>query len=165
MNISHVEMRQIANSFLNENYGLQLEVPINFNARLKRCFGRMVYNARTKEPLRIELAIDLIANHPKEQIIDVLKHELVHYALLVLKRPFKDGHPYFESELKRLGVSPTETIEYLGEMYKYICLDCGQEFYRRRRLPKTSYCTCSKFYKDNLMYKGTVSNKKQTEHC
>lgn len=163
MNIKHYELVECANNFLKENYDMELTVPIKFNTRLKSVFGRYKYKKLIGEisPVVIEMSTNFLVHSPREQIIDVLKHELVHYALSVKGKPFADGHPVFENELKRLGVCSTHTYSYVGEVHKYECSNCKTVFRRRRRMPKTAGCSCSNY--PNLEYLGTETIKPQLE--
>lgn len=153
MNIRHYELVEIANDFL-KNYDMKLEIPIEFNTRLKKIFGRFMFVRKNGEciPVKIQMSVDFIMSHPKEHIIDVFKHELVHYALCVKGLPFDDGHLVFESELKKYGIKSTRSYQYLGEVHRYTCQNCGKVFERKRKLVKTAYCSCSRG--PNLIYNG-----------
>jgi SprT-like protein len=94
-------------------------------------------------------------HHPKDHIIDVLKHELVHYVLCYQKRPFNDGHPVFEGELKKHGITSSGTYEALGDMHRYECKNCNKEFFKRRKISEHAYCNCSKG--PNLIYHGIIT--------
>lgn len=120
MNLTHY-----ANEFLKEHYNLTLDVPIIRNNRLRRSLGRFIWS-RDKKPIKIELAGFLLKYGHEEVIKDILRHELTHYALCRLGLPFQDGHPYFESELKRQGTSSTNTIM-IGKYYVLMCLNCRDE--------------------------------------
>lgn len=158
MNIKHFELIKIADEFL-KNYDLKLEVPVEFNTRLKKILGRVLFNKVNGEfiPLKIEMSIDFMKNHPKEHIIDVFKHELVHYALCVSGLPFDDGDEVFESELKKYGIKSTNSYSYLGDLHRYTCQNCGKQIERKRRLVKTAYCGCSRG--PNLIYNGIVKRE------
>lgn len=154
MNASYQELVEEACRFLKENYELELEIPIRFNARLKAKLGIFRYTKDNGKcvPNQIELSINLIKYYPKEVIFDVLRHELVHYALCRLEKRFHDGDNDFENELRRLGITGTGIYEYYGEVHVYECINCKSLIERIRRLPEKSYCTCSKG--PNLIYKG-----------
>lgn len=159
MNIKYIELVSVAKDFLHTNYNLELKIPIEFNTRVKKAFGRFLFkeNKRTNEktPLKIEMSVDFMMSHPKDHIIDVFKHELVHYALCALGKPFADNHPIFESELKRLNVTRTHTYQYAGDLHKYSCEICGNEFKRKRRLNQFARCGCSVHSK--LIYMGIIN--------
>lgn len=42
---------------------------------------------------------------------EVLKHELCHYAMILKKLPFRDGDPFFESELERVGAFSSKNVK------------------------------------------------------
>ncbi|HLO11565.1 MAG TPA: SprT-like domain-containing protein [Pseudoneobacillus sp.] len=157
MNVKHFELVNEAKGFLNTHFGLDLSVPIEFNTRMKRCLGRFLFSKKLGEnvPLKIEMSVDFMQSHPREHIYDVLKHELVHYALCVMKRPFDDGHPVFEGELRKLGIKSTHSYQVAGSVHKYVCERCGKEYERKTRLNKFARCGCS--IHSNLNYLGIVN--------
>lgn len=158
MNIKHHELVEVANEFL-KNYDMELGIPIEFNSRLKRACGRFVYKKFGIDyiPYKIQMSVDFMLNHPKEHIIDVFKHELVHYALCAAGKPFNDGDKYFEDELKKYNISRTHSYQYLGDLHVYVCKNCNSTIERKRKIPKTAYCACS--MGPNLEYKGIITKK------
>lgn len=120
-------LRKYAESFLNKNYRLSLKIPLTINNRLRVTQGSFVTNYNETEARRIELSGDLIQYGTENVILDTLRHELVHYALFSLGKPFDDGDDYFENELKKLNVSATETV-YVGIDTVYKCSKCNQEY-------------------------------------
>lgn len=122
------ELREIARQFLLEEYGMALEIPIIRNGRLRTSLGRFIESTEHK-PLRIEIAEKALKYASKAILVDILKHECVHYALCAKGEPSDDGHPHFEAELKRLGISnnyDNTYAEYVGEVYVYKCLQCDK---------------------------------------
>lgn len=105
-------LESYANKFLVENYGIRLKVPLVLNEELGLTCGRFIHLEGGDEPvpLVIELNKKLVINNEPNIVLDVLKHELVHYALFMLGKPCDDGHPVFENELKRLGIVSQDTI-------------------------------------------------------
>ena len=131
-------LTEFANNWLQKTYGIRLEIPIEIRSSLKRTLGYFQHKQdAVKEPIKIALASRLFTHYPKEVVYDVLKHELVHYALYMLGKPHKDGHPYFENELKRLGVSSTGTYQAKGFYHVYRCSSCNRVIsHRARRITK-----------------------------
>lgn len=127
-------LQQFANGWLRENYQLTLDVPLEINGRLSRALGRFVYNRHEQRPKKVELSKRLLQYYPEETILDVLKHELVHYACYVKGEPHDDGHPHFEGELRKHGVTGTGIIKAKGLFHKYSCNSCGGTFTRRNRI-------------------------------
>lgn len=129
-----------AKEFLETNYGLSLDITIKLDARLGTSMGKFTYikstNLTTKvttttaRDIRINTKFMTLAmldgQRGMTNILEVLKHELVHYALFTLGKPSHDGDDYFEQELARLGIPSTQSIAYrltyldnLGNEYKY----------------------------------------------
>lgn len=150
-NIKHWELVEEANKFLQENYNAKLEIPIEFNTRIKKCLGRFI--SKRSIPEKIEMSVNLMQYYPREHIIDVLRHELVHYILLVKGLPNADGHPTFENELRKHGIASTNYYEAFGELHKYECVNCKNTYNRRKKLGSSARCKCSPF--PNLQYSGT----------
>ncbi|WP_370644753.1 SprT-like domain-containing protein [Sporosarcina sp. ACRSL] len=125
------ELTQIADDFLRMNYGMELAIPIVRNSRLRTTQGRYISTWEDK-PIRIEIASFVIKYGARTTVIDTLLHECVHYALNVLGEPNDDGHPHFEAELKRHGVSSTET-NIVGPHVLYSCSNCGRQSIERGR--------------------------------
>ena len=158
MKLTESQLTQYANQFLNKNYGFELTVPLRINGRLTRTYGRFGYrkysNGR-KVPLYVELSRNLVENNEMVAVLDVLCHELVHYALFMQDKPNSDGHPVFESELERLGIVSQDNIakkySIKSAMRTYQCTDCNTKFKRGRALPNGGRgykCSCGGKLKD-----------------
>lgn len=147
-------LTEFANNWLQETYGIRLEVPLEIRNSLKRTLGYFQYKKSKREPIKIALSAKLFTHYTKEVVYDVLKHELVHYALYMLDKPHTDGHPYFENELKRLGITPTNTYTAKGFYHVYRCSDCGQiTSYRVRRITRIEDY-CSRCCRAEIKYDG-----------
>lgn len=144
------ELYQIAREFLAEEFDMTLDIPIFINGRMKTTFGYFRY--KNGQAWQIDMSKEFIDTQPREVVIDVLKHELVHYALFQLKKPFGDGDRYFKDTLDRLGIGRTRTYKVKGKFHKYICNCEDKTFYRKRKLQKGAYCTSCK----TLKYVGVV---------
>jgi SprT-like protein len=166
MKITVHQLTKIAEEFLKKEYDMELTVPIRFNGRLKTALGRAKFTRRGSfsdyKPERIELSKNLIANYTDEEIVDVLKHELVHYACFMLGKPYDDGEKYFENELKRLGVVGTGVLKYKGKMHVYACNQCKQTVAQRARKTskynryRTGCCKGAIVYAGTKIAKGEV---------
>jgi SprT-like protein len=149
MNMDGRELYSIAREFLDKEFDMKLDIPIFISNRMKTMFG--YFQRRNNVSWKIQMSQEFIETHPREHVIDVLKHELVHYALFEQGKPFRDGQQYFEDTLKRLGICSTRTYEALGKFHKYIC-NCDEAIYRKRRLPYGAICTKCR----TLEYVGVV---------
>lgn len=92
-------------------------IKVKENRRLSRSIGVYRYIANDGW---IELSGQLLDYGHIETILDTLLHEVTHYVLHALGKPFDDGHPYFESELKRVGASSTRTCT-VGRIHRFTC--------------------------------------------
>ena len=136
------QLRQYAKKWLMDNYNMELIVPLQLNGRMQRTCGWFKHKRAWNMPTCIELNKFFVENNEPTLVLDVLRHELVHYALYMQKKPYRDGQAMFENELKRLGVVSQSTInKYTIEskpksmvVYKCIMPNCGQEYHRQRKL-------------------------------
>lgn len=150
-----------ADKFLQKNYNIQLEIPIERNNRLKRALGVYKHSKNNDLPLKIELAGFLLEYGSESTILGILKHELIHYALHVCNKPFKDGHPYFENELKKHNVPSTNELK-VGKYYKLKCNGCNKAILTDNKkviLQTQNYrsrCCKSKLtYVNTIIYNGS----------
>jgi len=125
------ELTQLATEFLRDNFGITLDIPIERNNRLRRVMGRF-NSTHNNEPIEIQLAGFLLDHGAPEVIVDTLYHECVHYALCHRGEPYDDGHPIFEAEIKRLGVSASGTNS-VGVFVEYNCAGCGDTILTSRK--------------------------------
>jgi SprT-like protein len=124
-------LTKIAEKFLKKEYNLDLTVPIEVSGRMKSTLGYFKY--KKNKPVVVKLSKNLLDFYHEDAVLDVLKHELIHYACFVQKKPFHDGDLYFKNELKRLGVSKTRTYKHKGIVYRYQCKNGCQTFTKRMK--------------------------------
>jgi SprT-like protein len=146
------DLYSIARDFLEKEFEMELEIPIFINPRLKKVLGYFQY--RKGEALKIEMSQEFMGYADDEEVIDVLKHELVHYALFEKGLPHGDSDKEFKDTVDRLGIGRSNTIKLRGKFHKYICDCCGYSYHRKKRLSKGIYCKCS--INSNLNYEGIV---------
>ena len=131
-----------ADRFLWENYRDILVVPIEIEEDF--IFEEGAFECTRKSPRRILIAEFVMIFADDDVVLDVLRHELVHYALHRRKEPFADGHPHFESELERHGIASSGSTM-IGIYHLYECTACHKE------IPHYQ--------------KADVNNKKIVTHC
>jgi SprT-like protein len=138
--LSMYQLKMYANKFLKDNYGMELIVPLELNGRLNTTCGRFIstrYRDGRREPKIVELNKTFAQNNEPTVVLDVLRHELVHYALFMQGKPNSDGHPVFENELKRLGIVSQQTIDrykIASKKQVYACSDCSNTWKMARKL-------------------------------
>lgn len=141
------KLSEIATEMLSKYWDVPVrnKVKVVENRRLSRSLGRYVYNYYERY---IELSGRLLDYGATEIILDVLLHEVTHLALHRSNKPFSDGNPYFESELKRVGASSTMTHT-VGIIYKY---DCGCTYHNSLQSNKADDYVCNKCEKPLKRY-------------
>lgn len=157
------ELTVIARQFLRDEYGIALEIPIRRNNRLRTTYGTFTHNYKKSEC--IELSGKLFDYADVSVIIDVLKHECIHYALFELGRDYKDGRSDFEGELKRLNVRSNydKDVPVVGFIHLYTCDKCGKNqlvqntsaHKKRCRGYMTRCCNASLTYIRDEIHDGT----------
>lgn len=105
------DMKRYARMFLKKNFNMNLKIPIKIDGRLTRAGGSFhFFSGKNKRSDMIKMSERFIAcalrdeEDGVEAILDVLKHELVHYALFEQGRDFSDGEKDFENTLKELKI-------------------------------------------------------------
>ena len=134
------QLEKYANKFLQDNYNMKMEIPLRLNGRLKSTCGWFKYRPAKKEAVCVELNKYFVEKNEPSMVLDILRHELVHYALFAKGKPHCDGDTYFENELNRLGIVSQSTINKYNIKSKpvtisiYKCKECSYEFKKRRAL-------------------------------
>jgi SprT-like protein len=120
-------------------------IPITVNSRLKKVGGRFIFN-KSKSIMRIEMSEQVMKYATRQTIEKVLLHELTHWALCKLNKPFLDNDAYFIKETIRVNCS-RGLLPY-GEMYE-------------------TYCTCCKKKLSQVLTSNRAKNivKKYVTHC
>jgi SprT-like protein len=142
------QLKAYAQKWLMDNYGLELIVPLQLNSRMQRTCGWFKHKRSRKEPICVELNKFFVENNEPVMVLDVLRHELVHYAMYMQDKEYKDGSYGFERELKRLGIVSQNTIDKYDISSKpkskriYECANCGHEYHRARALPRNRSYSC-----------------------
>jgi predicted SprT family Zn-dependent metalloprotease len=111
---------------------------LRWNARLRSSAGRFIPGSRRhadQAPPVIEVATYLQEERDAQAlIIDTVGHEMIHYWLWVMQRPY--GHtPEFWSKMQEMGVSRYNWASRVRPFrYLYRCLVCEKDFPTRKKL-------------------------------
>jgi SprT-like protein len=133
------DLYEEANRFLWDNYNMALVVPIEITDEFVTEEG--AYEFTKTAPRRILIAEFVMIFADDDVVYDVLRHELVHYALHLRGRNFADGHPEFEEELSKHGIASTESTM-IGVYHLYECAECGGEIPHYEKVsPKDKFVT------------------------
>ncbi|MHB1125686.1 MAG: SprT family protein [Bacillota bacterium] len=110
----------------------------SWNTRLRSTGGRYLPVTGNLEFNPRQLII-----HGQEELVGVIKHELVHYHLHLQGLPFNHRSPYFKDLLARVGgtrfCQPTSERPLSRRNYHYTCIACGQHYYRQLQVNIRKY--------------------------
>ncbi|OMF30833.1 SprT family protein [Paenibacillus sp. FSL H8-0548] len=116
-----------------------------FNARLKATGGR--YFTHTHH---IEISPHQLTAFGPGETEKIIKHELCHYHLHIMKRGYKHRDADFKNLLAHVGGSRfCQSLPERAERkqqpfrYKLICRNCGTEYLRKRKVDPAKY-VCGK---------------------
>lgn len=109
------------NEIAQKFWGVKIEIPISVSARMSRTQGyvqfRINRTTRVISAVKMQFAQILFEGHFNEEYIDsILRHEVCHYALQKLNKPFGDTDRYFKSECSRInaplrGIGPSKELQ------------------------------------------------------
>ncbi|KRL02783.1 SprT family protein [Liquorilactobacillus capillatus] len=122
-----------------EKFGCAFKHHALFNKRLRTTGGRYLLVNHN-----IEINPKMIMEHDRSTIIGIIKHELCHYHLHLTGQGYHHRDQAFKQLLQKVGglrytpPAPRET-----EKLRYRCSNCGQEYFRSRRINTNRY-VCSK---------------------
>lgn len=136
-----------AKYFLAKHFNMELEIPIEINARLIRTMGFFEHSSSSKRPIKISISKRMIAcaiiMGEIDVVIDTLRHELVHYALYMDDKEYRDGQLDFETKIMELGVGSSGAT----------------------KIDKVKTDKVSRFYRMLPVYTCTKCNDKVTVRC
>ncbi|WP_221569008.1 SprT family protein [Alkalihalobacillus sp. TS-13] len=137
------ELQQLVENISNEFFNRPFKHEARFNNRLKTTGGRYLLKSHDLEFNRKQLDI-----HGLDEFIGIIKHELCHYHLHLLKKGYRHRDRDFKELLKQVGGSrycqvipgerKREPIKYM-----YQCGKCGQQYPRKRRVDTRKF-VCGK---------------------
>lgn len=103
--------REIASKY----WGLNFDIPVKITV-LKKSLYACYFFKRGKKwgkvkylPLNISVNSLHVYKLNSDELYDLMKHEVCHWACQSLGKPFNDGSKHFESELLRIGSCSTRT--------------------------------------------------------
>lgn len=128
-----------------ESFGRPFKHLATFNGRLKATGGRYFTKSH-----HIEISPHQLVAFGVEETEKIIKHELCHYHLHIMKRGYQHRDEDFKKLLAYVGGSRycnslPERAAKAPAPYKYmlVCHNCGTEYPRKRRLDPTRY-VCGK---------------------
>ncbi|MCR2806149.1 SprT family protein [Paenibacillus soyae] len=124
-----------------ESFGRPFLHGATFNARLKATGGR--YFMRSHD---IEISPHQLAAFGEAETEKIIKHELCHYHLHLMKRGYRHRDADFKQLLAHVGGSrycsslpERADRKAIAYRYKLICSSCGMEYLRKRKVDPARY--------------------------
>ena len=115
-----------------------------FNPRLRTTGGRYLLHSHN-----IEVNPKYYEVFGKEELVGIIKHELCHYHLHLEGKGYRHRDADFRALLKQVNAPrfctplPGDHRKKPTSLYIYVCLDCGLQYKRRRRINTDRY-VCGK---------------------
>lgn len=125
------EMLPFAFNFLREKYDIIGTPAIYISQYLNTCLAEIGTNEVTdndgnkKYVFEIIVSNRLLKYYSFEEQLAVIYHELVHYAMMIQGKEYRDGTPEFEKELKKHNILSAESLPLRGKVHKWEC-NCDQ---------------------------------------
>ncbi|SDX66952.1 SprT family protein [Paenibacillus sp. CF384] len=135
-------------------FGIPFRHQATFNGRLKSTGGRYFTKSHN-----IEISPHQLTNYGEEETEKIIKHELCHYHLHILKRGYQHRDADFKLLLAKVGgtrfcKSLPDGIKRKQEPYRFklVCRSCGTEYLRKRKTDPRRYA-CGKCRGILLLYR------------
>jgi SprT-like protein len=143
MTMTDEELQKLTEEISIRFFGKKFRHKARFNRRLRTTGGR--YLLRSHD---IEMNPHLYTAFGMDELVGVIKHELVHYHLHIEGKGYKHADYDFKYLLNKVGGSRycqsvpgkrrTESYK-----YHYLCTDCMQSYKRKRKIDTRRY-VCGK---------------------
>lgn len=136
MQMTNEALQQLVEEISLKFFKRPFEHQAYFNNRLKSTGGRYHLNDHHLDfnPKLLQME--------REVLIGIIKHELCHYHLHLLGQGFEHKDQSFKKLLAQVG-GLRYTPRLQAVKYRYQCQNCGQLYYRQRKMNLQRYC-CGK---------------------
>ena len=128
-------------------FGGELPVPeLRWNGRLQTTAGRFI--PQRGAPV-IEVARYLLEEENSDLLIkDTMGHEMIHYWLWVLQKPYGHNAEFYQ-KMEEIGVSRYNSVpRHRPFKHCYVCKECDQKIWVRKRLQSAACAACCNQYAD-----------------
>jgi SprT-like protein len=133
------ELQQWVEQISLASFGRPFVHQARFNRRLKSTGGR--YFTKSHD---IEISWGQLDTFGREEVEKIIKHELCHYHLHLLKRGYQHRDEDFKTLLKQVGGtrycrSLPNAVKKQPYRYKLVCVNCETAYYRKRKVDVRRY--------------------------
>jgi SprT-like protein len=137
-------LQQLVESVSLQSFGKPFQHQAFFNPRLQTTGGRYLLRSHN-----IEINPKYYEAFGEEELISIIKHELCHYHLHLEGKGYRHRDSDFRTLLKQVQAPrycrplPNQKRKDVSTLYVYICLRCGLEYKRKRKMNTDKY-VCGK---------------------
>lgn len=127
--------------FIWENFKDKPVIIIYANKELtkKRKYGKTTFGKSVHEPIEVDIEYTLLVNGKKQKMLETAFREALRIGLMRSKRPYQDGNPRFENELRKHNLPSYGGVAEMGaELHVYECSGCKKVWaLKEKKLPKS----------------------------
>ncbi|WEV71286.1 SprT family protein [Lactobacillus sp. ESL0785] len=136
------ELQQLVEKLSLQYFGRRFRHRVKINRRMTTTGGR--YHLTDHH---LEINAHFLAPQYHEELLGIIKHELVHYHLHLAGRGFRHRDADFKLLLRHVGglrYAPDIGLRHQQKAkYVYVCRKCGQKYFRVRKINVHRY-SCGK---------------------
>lgn len=126
--MTEVELNKLAKKIAKSFWGLTLDVNVKIDKKFNASFGKFIYKKISNTPVEIKISRFLIKNFTRKTVIAILAHEVCHWAMCKLNKPFRDKDKYFQKELKKFGIPEGNDVKVAGTFVNFVCSNCEKKY-------------------------------------
>ena len=154
-------IRQLMNDFIKECENAlerrieKIQIPIEISDRMTKTLGCFVFKQRDNdiEPIKFKFSRILLENCSYEDIVKVIKHEVMHYVVNTYYGKNVNHDARFKIHCRALNISGNATIkilpiiESIPKRYEVICEGCKKTIakYQRMSREKKIHIICGQY--------------------
>ncbi|BCB02108.1 SprT family protein [Bacillus sp. KH172YL63] len=136
--MTNEELQVLVEEISDRFFQLPFQHKAYFNPRLRTTGGRYMLGSHN-----IDINRKYLVEHGLDELIGIIKHELVHYHLHLQGKGYKHGDQDFKDLLKKVGgprycASLPESTK-RKRILTYICSKCHLQYERRRKINTGKY--------------------------
>ncbi len=137
-------------------FGKRFKHQARFNTRLRTTGGR--YLLRSHD---IEMNPKYLSHYGSDYFLGIMKHELCHYHLHLEGKGYMHRDAEFRALLKEVDAPRfCKAIEPEAPKHAYVCEQCGQDFFRKRKFNVNRYACGKCGGKLRYIANGTAPSKR-----
>lgn len=134
-------VREQLSRYLYKRFHIKVNYKLFGNKELKkeRRFSKITFPINKKEPIEVDIEYGTLVKGRKQELLDIAFRNAVRIGMWYTGRPYKDGHPEVEYELKKAGLKLYGLVPEMGmDLHTYQCSECKRIYLlQEKKLPRT----------------------------